>query len=100
MRVSAPFCLFTSAMILASLAGPSVGEEPKIVVNCSCQTKKNPSWCETKLGDFEEHLWNEPGYSKPGAPLDKDGLALFCQRHADLPCLCKDIKYFKGTITR
>ena len=100
MRVSAPFRLFALAMILASLAGPSVAEEPNMVVNCSCQTKKNLSWCETKLGDFMEHQWSERAYRKPGDPLDKDGLALFCQRHADLPCLCKDVKYFKGTVDK
>ena len=100
MQVPALLRLLMLAMALGFLAGPSVGEEPNMVVSCTCQTKKNASWCETKLGDFMEHQWSERGFRKPGDPLDRDGLALFCQRHADLPCLCKDVKYFKGTIDK
>ena len=100
MKATALRRLLSVSIVLVSLSGPSAGDEPGVVVNCSCQTKKNPSWCETKLGDFEEHRWNVKGYNNPNHPLDKDGLALFCKRHADAPCLCDDIKNFQGTIEK
>lgn len=84
------------ALIVVSASSP--GDEPTMTVDCSCQTKKNPSWCETKMGDFESHTFAVTGYRKPGTPLDADALALFCQRHADLTCQCGAVKYFTGSV--
>lgn len=79
---------------------PALGDEAPITVNCACQTKKNPSWCAMKTGDFETIHWSQSGFQKPGGPLDKQALALFCQRHADAACQCSDQKHFSGTIAK
>ncbi len=88
-----------AAIVLAVISERSVGQEPTMTIDCACRTKKNPSWCETKIGDFEIITWTEKAFRKPGEPLDADALALFCQRHFDLQCQCKDDKkYFSGSI--
>jgi hypothetical protein len=89
-------CSAMIAMVVMSASSP--GDEPTMTVDCSCQTKKNPSWCETNIGDFENHTFAVTGFRKPGNPLDAGALALFCQRHADAICQCSDVKYFKGVI--
>jgi hypothetical protein len=80
------------------LSASTFGDEDTIVIDCACQTKKNPSWCETNIGDFAEHTYAVSGFRKPGKPLTAPELATFCQRHADATCQCDDVKYFKGSI--
>jgi hypothetical protein len=90
--------LLTIALLTVSPNG--IGDEPTITVDCACQTKKNPSWCETNIGDFAEHTYVMGGFRKPGEPLSDGELATFCQRHADAICQCDNVKHFKGTIRR
>jgi hypothetical protein len=88
--------LVAIALFVVSASG--VGEEATISVDCACQTKKNASWCEVNIGDFEEHTYVVGGFRKPGKPLSEGELATFCKRHADAICQCDDVKHFKGAM--
>jgi hypothetical protein len=88
----------TIALLLLSANG--IGDEATITIDCTCQTKKNPSWCEINVGDFAEHTYVVGGFRKPGEPLRDGELATFCKRHADAICQCDDVKRYKGTIRR
>jgi hypothetical protein len=67
-----------------------------VTVDCSCRTKGNPSWCETNLGQFQTIKWAQNPFKPDDADWDAAFLAEYCQRHADIGCMCTDVKYFEG----
>ena len=86
------------AIMLVAASSSSRSDEATMTIDCTCQTKKNPSWCGTKIGDFFQHQYVVTGFQKPGAPLDTQALATFCHRHADAECLCDADEYFSGAV--
>lgn len=87
------------ALVMATNGSAQTKDEQSITIDCTCQSKPNPSECRIKTVPFQELNWAQKTFRKPGEPLDDAALALFCQRHPNDGCQClDDPKYFKGSI--
>jgi hypothetical protein len=86
-------------LLLATSGSAQTNDEKSIAIDCTCQSKPNPSECRIKTVPFQELNWSQKAFKKPGEALDDAALALFCQRKANEGCQCiDDPKYFKGSI--
>ena len=80
---------------------PAYSVKEKVAVTCYCQTKKNPSWCNSGSGFFEEYRWDREAYNSERKAIDWDDdfLRTYCYRHRDESlCMCDDESLFRGEL--
>ncbi|MGO6943421.1 hypothetical protein [Rhizobium johnstonii] len=98
--LSTPVAMFGIEQAIQG-AGPTLltmAEADTVTVNCVCETKKNPSWCELPMGDFEEISYWRLAAEPPSDPWTPGFTAEYCKRHREDTCLCDNIQRFRGTV--